>query len=109
MFANVLSIISSSINALEDRSELVEKATRAQELAQNAASSAASSGRPDPLFRAGQSVHHYRASWFLGDGPQIRKKSRPGWFRSEITGAPQWQTDKAYAAGHHTGWSYLVY
>ena len=76
---------------------LVEQATRAEEAAARAADAAASAAsssnrRPDPIFDVGQSVHHYWAAWFPGCGAgeeksQIKKKSRPSWFSSEVTRA----------------------
>jgi hypothetical protein len=104
---------------LKDRSTLVEQASRARELAAEIAADLAarvassSSSRPDPLFRTGQSVHHYWASWFPGCGPgqnpQIKKKFRPSWFSAEVSSSPEWKTDQPYAGTLHTGWSYLVY
>ena len=94
---------------------LVEAASRAEQLAADLAarSSSSSNSRPDPLFRTGQSVHHYWAHWFPGCGPgqepQLKKKSRPAWYSAEVSDAPQWQTDQAYAGSLHTGWNYLVY
>ena len=48
---------------------------------------AAATSRPDPKFRAGQSVHHWWGNWFESalEVPRVvNKQSRPKWYVSEV-------------------------
>ena len=52
---------------------------------------AAAESRPVPLFRSGQSVHHWWANWFetaMEVPPSVNKKTRPKWYVSEVMERP---------------------
>jgi hypothetical protein len=47
--------------------------------------------RPDPKFRAGQSVHHFWGPWFetaMEPPKLINTKNRPKWYVSEVMERP---------------------
>jgi hypothetical protein len=107
------------MRAEDDRSTLVEYATRADHRAAAAEEAAEVSTqvaerKPEPLFRAGQSVHHFWASWFpkCGPGdhpPHYNGKKRPFWFSGEVTAVCGWKDNVPYAGTLHSGFMYLVY
>ena len=56
-----------------------------------AAAAASSASRPEPKFRAGQSVHHFWGPWFetAEEPPKlINTRNRPKWYVSEVMERP---------------------
>ena len=68
--------------------------------------------RPQPKFKAGQSVHQWWAYWMPGaqTAPATigGKKGRPAWYSASITSPAQWATT-VYGGATLTGWGYRVY
>ena len=74
-----------------------------------AATTMASRPSTEPLFRAGQSVLQWWASWFKTGGPTPKgkgRKKRPQWYSGEIVHPPVWTEDMLYAGFTYTGWLY---
>jgi hypothetical protein len=93
------------VSSLQEAHDLVDRALLAAE--QHVA-------RPQPLFRVGQSVHVYWASWFAGCGPgkaplQLSGKKRPSWFSSEIVTCLGWKDDLPYGGTLHSGYAYVAH
>ena len=66
----------------------------------------------DPLYGVGQSVLHWRSSWFESGEPRPKgkgKKKRPRWFSAEIVHPPVWAENTVYAGFTYTGWVYPAY
>jgi hypothetical protein len=63
-----------------------------------------------PLFRPGQSVRQWWASWFVtNEAPkQYKKKSRPAWYSGEITSYGGFMSFK-YCASDVTEHAYFVH
>ena len=62
-----------------------------------------------PLFRAGQSVLQWWASWFKTNGPPPKgkgSKKRPQWYSGEIVHPPVWTDGMLYAGFRFKGWLY---
>ena len=81
--------------------------------AASSASGAASSQPAPPLFRPGEAVCHWWASWFKdcaeGKAPkQYGKKGRPAWFSAEVLSVAGYQT-QCYAGTQHTTHFYQVH
>jgi hypothetical protein len=110
---------SKRMRAEDDRAKLVEFAARADHRAAAAEEAAEVSAqvaerKREPLFRAGQSVHHFWASWFPKCGPGQHPKKyngnkRPHWFSSEVNAVCGWMDNVPYAGTLHSGFMYLVY
>ena len=65
-----------------------------------------------PLYRAGQSVLQWWASWFKSGEPRPKgkgKKKRPRWYSGEIVHPPVWAENTLYAGFTYTGWLYPAY
>ena len=76
------------------------------------ATTMASRPSTEPLFRAGQSVLQWWASWFKKGEPTPKgkgKKKRPQWYSGEIVHPPVWTENMLYAGFTYTGWLYPAY
>ena len=74
-----------------------------------AATTKASRPSTQPLFRAGQSVLQWWASWFKTNGAPPKgkgSKKRPQWYSGEIVHPPVWTDGMLYAGFRFTGWLY---
>jgi hypothetical protein len=69
-----------------------------------------SGGKPPPLYKPGESVLQWWASWFASaTEPQLslKGKKRPAWFRAEVTVAAVWKPAGTYAGQTiEPGWWY---
>ena len=79
------------------------------ELRTVAATSKDSLPSTEPLYRFGQSVLQWWASWFKTNGEPPkgkRKKKRPQWYAGEIVSDPVWTDDMLYNKTRFKGWVY---
>ena len=97
----------------------VEAAKSSSAQAEKKKDSGGEGGKKPPLYKPGQAVLQWWASWFSsattvewlsenGNKKQARKK-KPAWYRAEVTTAPVWRTAGAYYAGRtveEAGWWY---